>query len=51
MWVGQWAARAEGRWLPLVVLEGRVTVSRKQINEGWWAREVMTERASSIHFD
>ena len=51
VWVGQWAARAEERWLPSEVLEGRVMVSRKQLNEGWHVREVMMERASSIHFD
>ena len=53
VWVGQWAARAEERWLPSEVLEGRVMVmvSRKQLNEGWHAREVMMERVSSIHSD
>ena len=51
VWVGQWAARAEERWLPSEVLEGRVMVSRKQLNEGWHVREAMMERASSIHFN
>ena len=51
VWVGQWLARVEARWLPSEVLEGRVAVSRKQLKEGWHVRRVMAERVLHIHFD
>ena len=56
MWVRQWLARVEARWLPSAllegrVLEGRVAVSMKQLKDGWHAGRVMAERALCIHFD
>ena len=56
VWVGQWLARVEVRWLLLEVLEGRVlegrvAVSMKQLKDGWHASRAMAERALCIHFD
>ena len=56
VWVRQWLARVEVRWLPSKlpkggVLEGRVAVSMKQLKDGWHASRAMAERALCIHFD